>query len=78
MSFFKIGKYEVRAWEFISSGPKGLGYSGRWSVTDPSVSGEPVDDGECPIERSIAGEALDDAKVAGRAAAEALIAQDGG
>jgi|KBSMisStaDraftv2_1062788.scaffolds.fasta_scaffold908789_2 hypothetical protein len=77
MSFFKVGKYEVRAWAFGSSGPNGRRMNGHWSVTDPSNPDEPVADGACSTEREGDGAAINDALTAGREAAEALIAKDG-
>jgi hypothetical protein len=76
MSFFMVGKYEVRAWEFGASGPNGYRVNGRWSITDPAVSDEPILEDECPIERSTVGEGVNDAMKAGREAAEALVAKD--
>lgn len=78
-SFFNVGKYEVRAWAFVHMRPEGRCMHGFWTVTDTnSESGEPVAEGECKIDRTSDGEALDDAMTAGRQAAEKLRKKDGG
>lgn len=74
MSFFRVGKYEVRAWAFGVTGPNGRRMQGRWSITDPAMDREePILTGGCPMDRETDAGAISDAMTAGRLAAEKLI-----
>jgi len=79
MSFFRVGKYEVRAWAFGSMRPNGRRMKGHWSISDPTIeTEEPILTGACSIDRETDVEAINDAMIAGRVAADKLLKKHSG
>lgn len=75
-SFFKVGKYEVKAWAMGRAVAGVRQMQGHWMVTSPDVSEEPVAKSVCSAVRAEDGVAITDAMTVGREAARALIAQE--